>query len=87
MNERALGICGAATQDADIGVVYLDRNPMKYDANHKPVLFDALPLNTANVGTSFNGKKGTLVGWGALEALSADIQTTIPAQNRYHLPN
>jgi hypothetical protein len=21
---------------------------MKYDANHKPVLFDALPLNTAN---------------------------------------
>jgi secreted trypsin-like serine protease len=59
----------SATQDADMGVVYLDRKPP----------FDPLPLYRNNLGASWIGKKATLVGWGALQALSADIQTNVGA--------
>jgi V8-like Glu-specific endopeptidase len=66
----------AQTQDADIAVVYLDRQPMAVDPNtHQLKTVDPLPLNRTNVGASFLNTKGTLVGWGASLALSADIQT------------
>jgi hypothetical protein len=58
-----------ATHDADMAVVFLDRKPP----------FDALPIERSNIGTSWINKTATIVGWGALEAQSADIQTNTGA--------
>jgi secreted trypsin-like serine protease len=56
-----------AQRDADMAVVYLDRK----------LPFDPLPLGRFRLDSSWTGKMATLVGWGALQALSADIQTNI----------
>jgi len=45
--------------------------------SHLLTTIDPLPLDRDNVGSSFINKKATLVGWGALQALSADIQTNV----------
>ncbi|HET9956079.1 MAG TPA: trypsin-like serine protease [Polyangiaceae bacterium] len=54
----------ANTHYPDLAVLYLDRKP--------PI--DPLPIYRARLDDSWIGKKGTLVGWGANKALSADIK-------------
>ncbi len=50
--------------DADVAVVYLDRQPP----------FDPLPLYRNRLDSSWTNQMATLVGWGANKALSEDIQ-------------
>jgi secreted trypsin-like serine protease len=52
--------------DADIAVVYLDRQPP----------FDPLPIYRNRLDSSWTNQMATLVGWGANKALSQDIQET-----------
>ncbi len=55
-----------ARGDGDLAVVYLDRKPP----------YAPLPLMHGGVNNSWIGKDATLVGWGASQALSADISQT-----------
>jgi hypothetical protein len=51
----------------DMAVVYLDRKPP----------FDPMPLARFRIDQDWVGKKATLMGWGASQALSADISQTV----------
>lgn len=52
--------------DADLAVVYLDRKAP----------FDPLPIYRSRLDGSWTNQLGTLVGWGANQALSEDISET-----------
>lgn len=57
----------AALAAPDIAVVYLDRD----------LPFEPLPIARFRIDHDWIGKKATLTGWGASEALSADISQTV----------
>lgn len=56
-----------ALHDPDIGVVFLDRKPP----------FKPLQVAPFKMDRTWNGEKAKLVGWGASQALSADISQTV----------
>jgi hypothetical protein len=51
----------------DLGVVYLDRKPP----------FNPMPIARFELDKKWNGSNATLMGWGASQALSADITQTV----------
>ncbi len=53
--------------DPDIAVVFLDRKPP----------FKPLQIAPFHMNNTWNGEKAKLVGWGASQALSADISQTV----------